>query len=131
MFRWNNTNRIDSSAQFSLGNPLLHERREEAMKQLTKEEAIAFFDSKAWEGWTSRQIAEFQLEQDRLCVPMDVFHKAIQETLGRPVFTHEFAFRDMLKSELYGEAQPPTFEEIVSLIPEGKRIIIFKKGGDQ
>jgi hypothetical protein len=96
------------------------------MKQLTKQEAIAFFDSKAWEGWSSRQIAEFQLEQDRLCVPMEVFQKAIREVLGRPVFTHEFAFRDRLKAELYGEAQPPTFEEIVSLIPEDKRILIFK-----
>ncbi len=101
------------------------------MKQLTKEEAIAFCDNEGWKGWTSRQIAEFQLEQDRLCIPMDVFCKAIQETLGRPVFTHEFAFRDRLKAELHGEAQPPTFEEIVSLIPEEKRIIIFKEGGEK
>lgn len=101
------------------------------MKQLTKQEAIAFYNNKGWEGWTSRQIAEFQLEQDRLCIPMDVFCKAIQETLGRPVFTHEFAFRDRLLAELYGDAPHPTFEEIVSLIPEEKRIIIFKEGGKQ
>lgn len=101
------------------------------MKQLTRQEAIAFFDSKAWEGWTSRQIAEFQLEQDRLCIPMEVFQKAMQEVLGRPVFTHEFAFRDRLLAELYGDAPHPTFEEIVSLIPEEKRIIIFKEGGEK
>lgn len=101
------------------------------MRQLTKQEAIAFYNNKGWEGWTSRQIAEFQMEQDLLCVPIGVFHKAIQEALGRPVFTHEFAFRDRLSAELYGEAPHPTFEEIVSLIPKEKRILIFKGGGAQ
>ena len=99
------------------------------MKQLTKKEAIAFYNSKVYEQWTARQIAEFQMEQDRLCVPMEVFHKAIQEALGRPVFTHEFAFHDKLSAELYGNAPHPTFEEIVSLIPEDKRILIFVEGG--
>lgn len=101
------------------------------MRQLTKQEAIAFCENKGYEGWTSRQIAEFQMEQDRLCVPMEVFHKAMQEVLGRPVFTHEFAFRERLLAELYGDAPHPTFEEIVSLIPEEKRILIFVEGGDQ
>lgn len=74
---------------------------------------------------TSRQIAEFQIEQDRLCVPFDVFHKAITEALGRPVYTHEFALnRDGLRKELRGEKEPPTLEEIINLIPEDKRIVI-------
>lgn len=55
------------------------------MKQLTREQAIAFAENKGYEGWTARQIAEFQLQQRKLCVPMDVFHKAIEEALGRPV----------------------------------------------
>lgn len=38
------------------------------MKQLTKEQAIAFYDNKCYEGMTDRQIAEFQLLQDKLCV---------------------------------------------------------------
>ena len=94
------------------------------MKQLTKEQALAFAENKLYEGWTDRQIAEFQMEQDRLCMPFDVFHKAIEKTLGRPVFTHEFAFSDSLKKELYGEKEPPTFEEILSMIPKEKLIVI-------
>ena len=87
------------------------------MKQLTKEQAIAFCDNKCYEGMSKRQIAEFQIEQDRLCVPFDVFHKAIEKTLGRPVFTHEFALnRDGLKKEL--------FEEILNLVPQEKLIVI-------
>ena len=94
------------------------------MKQLTKEEAIAFYENKLYEGMTHRQIAEFQMEQDKLCVPFDLFHEAMEEALGRPVYTHEFAFRDELRKELYGEKPAPTLEEIINLIPEGKRMII-------
>ncbi len=95
------------------------------MKQLTKEQAIAFCENKCYENMTSRQIAEFQMEQDRICMPFEVFHKAIEETLGRPVFTHEFGLNhDGLRKELYGEKEHPTLEEIINLIPEDKRILI-------
>lgn len=94
------------------------------MKQLTKEQAIAFDKNKCYEGMTYRQIAEFQIEQDRLCMPFNVFYEAIKKTLGRPVFRHEFAFRDELRKELYGEKEPPTFEEICALIPKEKLILI-------
>ncbi|MBR4757397.1 MAG: hypothetical protein IK084_01175 [Bacteroidaceae bacterium] len=96
------------------------------MEQLTEKQAIAFHDSEVWKDWTSRQIAEFQLEQDRLCIPFDVFHKAMEETLGRPVWTHEFAFsRDELRKEMYGEKPTPSFEEIINLIPANKRTLIW------
>ena len=94
------------------------------MKQLTKEQAIAFGENKCYEGMTYRQIAEFQMEQDKLCMPFGIFHEAMEKTLGRPVFTHEFAFRDSLKKELYGEKESPTFEEICALIPKEKLILI-------
>lgn len=97
------------------------------MKQLTRDEARAFYDSQVWKEWTSRQIAEFQMEQDFCCIPFDVVHKAFEQTLGRPVFTHEFGFRDELRKELYGEKEPPTIEEILNLIPKDKRLLIFKQ----
>ena len=95
------------------------------MKQLTREQAIAFGENKLYERMTKRQIAEFQLEQQKLCVPFDVFHEAIEEALGRPVYTHEFAHPELLKQELCGEKPTPTLEEILDLIPEGKRILIM------
>lgn len=67
---------------------------------------------------TYHQIAEFQVEQNKLCMPFNVFHEAIEKTLGRPVFTHEFAFREELRKELYGEKESPTFEEICAYIPK-------------
>lgn len=99
---------------------------ENQVKQLTKEEAIAFDDNKLWEDMDYKQRAIFQMQQDRLCMPFDVFHESIEKALGRPVFTHEFGFnREGLMKELLGEKEPPTFEEIIGLIPEEKRILVF------
>ena len=95
------------------------------MKQLTTEQAIAFSDSKIYENWTSEQIVRFQLFQKKLCMDFSVFHKAIEEVLDRSVFTHEFGMNyDGIVKEYLGEKEPPTFEEIIELIPEDKRIII-------
>ena len=95
------------------------------MRQLTKEQAIKFYDSKEYENWTPRQIVDFQLFQDRLCMPFPVFQEAIEKVLKRPVFTHEFAFRDQLVKEYLGDKPAPTLEEIINLIPKEKRVVIF------
>lgn len=97
------------------------------MKQLTKKQAIAFAENKCYEGMTSRQIAEFQLNQDRMCMPFDIFHEALEKELGRPVYTHEIALNyNGLVKEFYGQKEPPTLEEIINLIPEEKRILVWK-----
>ena len=70
------------------------------MQQLTREQAIAFYDEGAWKQMNHETRAKFQLEQDRLCMPFDVFQEAVQHTLGRPVFTHEFANRDFLIAQV-------------------------------
>lgn len=58
-------------------------------------------------------------------MPFDVFHKAVEDTLGRPVFTHEFAGTSIME-ELRGEKAAPTFEEIMNLIPVEKRIVVLR-----
>lgn len=91
---------------------------------MTREQAIALAESKFWEPMSFRERAEFQLHEPLLCMPFDVFHEAVEKALGRPVFTHEFAFMDLLKVELRGDAPAPTFEQIVNLIPADKRVLI-------
>jgi hypothetical protein len=92
---------------------------------VTKEEAIALYDSKFWESMTYEERAKFQLFERKLCMPFGVFHEAIEKTLGRPVYTHEFGLNiDGLKKELLGEAPAPTMEEIINMIPEDKRIVV-------
>ncbi len=91
---------------------------------MTKEQAIKLYDSRFWEKMDYRQRAEFQLCEEKLCMPFGIFHEAIEKTLARPVFTHEFGLNIAgLKGELRGENGPPSMEEIINMIPEEKRII--------
>ena len=92
---------------------------------MTKEQAIQLGQSGFWTTMTSREIATFQLFEEKLCMPFSVFHEAIEKTLGRPVWTHEFAMNyEGLKSELIGEKPAPTKQEIMEMIPAEKRIIL-------
>jgi hypothetical protein len=94
------------------------------MKQLTEEQAIALHDGGEWKDWTLDEVARFQLFQSKLCVPFSLFHQAIEHALDRPVWTHEFADQGSLQAEYIGENDPPTFEEIIEMIPEEKRLIL-------
>ena len=94
-------------------------------KQLNEKEAIAFGNSGIWKDWTYKQKAAFQLFQDRLCMPFDVYHEAVEKSLNRPVYTHEFGLnRDGLILELCGEKESPSLEDIINMIPEEKRIVV-------
>ena len=59
-------------------------------RQFTKDEAVNFHDSKAYEDMTDQERALFQINQEKLCMPFDVFHSSVEKTLGRPVWTHLF-----------------------------------------
>lgn len=61
------------------------------IEQLTREEAIKFANEKVYEYMSFKEIAIFQVTQEKLCMPFSVFHKAVEKTIGRPVLTHEFA----------------------------------------
>jgi len=101
------------------------------MRQLTEEEAIEFFDGEKWKTMSFFERAEFQLFQDCLCMPFSVFHEAVEESLKRPVFTHEFGLnRDGLKKELSGEMPQSTFTEVMALIPDKKKVILVCGGGE-
>ena len=91
---------------------------------MTKEQAIKLSETRWWEGLDTRAQVMFQLFEDRLCMPFPDFHKAVEEELGRSVWTHEFADADSLRREFLGARQPPTVEEIFAQIPKEKRIIV-------
>lgn len=96
-----------------------------AMLSIGKEAAIALYDSGWWKELDHCDIARRQMFTAELCCPFGVFHEALEKTLGRPVFTHELGFNPHgLMNELMGEQGPPTFEEIIALIPEEKRVLV-------
>lgn len=93
-----------------------------------KENAIELYDSNWWGGLSYQEIAGFQLFTAELCCPFDVFHEAVEKSLGRPVFTHEFKLNYWgICEEFLGEREQPTLEEVLNLIPEDKRIVLEVK----
>lgn len=88
--------------------------------------ALELYDTKWWVGQPARDVATFQLFTAELCMPFGDFHAAIEEALGRPIQTIEFAFNFQgIAAELLGEKEAPTMQEVMNLIPEDKRIIVF------
>jgi len=95
---------------------------------LTKEQAVALAESKFWEKMSQKDIARFQINQKLLCMPFSVFHEAVEKTIGRPVWTHEFGVNaDGLRREVNEGGPAPTFQEIIEMIPADKRIILIKE----
>lgn len=92
---------------------------------MTRDEALAKMATGWWHGKSAREIVAFQLYEDRLCMPFGVFHKAIGEALGRPVWTHEFGLNvDGLKAEFEGKRGPASMAEIIGQLPADKTIIV-------
>ena len=95
-------------------------------KSIGRENAIALAETKWWIDRSSYEIAYFTMLVEELCLPFDVFHQAITDALGRPVYTHEFGLNwDGLWEELNGERTSPTVEEIINLIPKEKLLIVI------
>jgi len=59
------------------------------MKQLTVQEALEFYKSEKWKTMSQKEIALFQMQQEMCCIPFRVFHKAVEDTVGHAVLTHE------------------------------------------
>lgn len=97
------------------------------MKQLTEQQAIEFAKSEVWKIWTDEQMAFFQLQQRRLCMPFDRYRQAVEAILKRPVWTHEFAKPELLIDEYQREKPAPTMEEIINMIPPEKLILLVEE----
>ena len=95
-----------------------------ASEQLTKEQAMALYESNIWAEWDTEKKVRTQLFQKRLCMPFDKFHEAMEKVLNRPVYTHEFGDRHKLVLEYLGDRPAPTFQEIIDIIPADKRLIV-------
>lgn len=97
---------------------------------MTKEQAVRFSESGWWEGRTACEITALQLYEPRLCLPeFQIFHEAVEAALGRPVFTHEFAFVQRLQREF--EEKRPEAEAIkVAMAREKDAFCSALKPGD-
>lgn len=88
-------------------------------QSIGRDKAIELASTNWWELCSHREIAEFQLFTKELACPFAVFHEAVEKSLGRPVWTHEFGMNyESICKEFLGEKDAPTMEEIIALIPE-------------
>lgn len=94
---------------------------------MNKEEAIAFAKTEWWKGKTSYEICKKQFEIKLLAMPFALFHEAIEDCLGRPVWTHEFG-SEKLEQEFNLKIPTPTVEEIFKPIVDrfGDRLIVIE-----
>lgn len=105
-------------------------KKDPNMRQLTKQEALDFTKTEAYKKMSKKDIAAFQLQQRLLCVEFDKFHECLEAALNRPVFTHELINPASLLKEMYGEKEPPTFEDILTMIPKEKRVVVMVHDSD-
>jgi len=93
----------------------------------TREDAVRFAESEWWESVPLVDAARFQLHEDKLVMPFDKFHEGVEALLGRPVFTHEFAFIDSLRGEAASMREAPSLNEILALIPKDKLCVVVRR----
>lgn len=94
---------------------------------MTRDEALALLETKWWLSKTPHEIATFQLNEPRLCMPFGDFQEAVEKALGRGVFTHEFVDPKSLLAEMRGDVSPRTIDDILAMIPAHKQIVIVKE----
>lgn len=78
---------------------------------MTKKEAILLFVNRWYEFKTPLEIVEFQLYEEKLCMPFNLFHGAVEKVLGRPVYTHEFAEVERLREEFQEKKETLDIQE--------------------
>ena len=93
------------------------------MAEMTKEDALAFYATEWWKECTDEEVARWQLHESKLCMPFGEFHRCVEATLGRPVYTHEFAKPELLRAELDG-APTPSLADIIAKLPHDKVLIV-------
>ncbi len=64
-------------------------------------------------------------------MPFRLFHRALEETLQRPVMIHELGLNlDGIIHEFLGESDPPTLAEILDLLPADKISVAYQLSHD-
>ena len=95
-------------------------------QSIGRSRAIALFESRWWLTRSTREIAKFQLFTVELCLPFSIFHRALEDVLGRPIWIHEFGLNlEALVQEFLDERDAPTLAEILQLLPQDKAHHVF------
>ena len=78
---------------------------------LTKEKAVAYAATEWYIGKTAQEIVDFQLFEERLCMPLDLFQRALEEVLGHPVQTADLCPKGWAVLQYEYISQSLTFDQ--------------------
>ena len=96
---------------------------------MSRLQITAFIKQRLWESMSWEELAKFQVTQETLCVPFDLYRNAAERTLGRPLFNLQLANgRERVKSELFGGTPPESLREVIDIIPLHKRMVLEMAG---
>lgn len=96
------------------------------MRQLTKKEAVYFFDNEKWKSLSTPERALLQLKQERLLMPMDVFIESVESVIGTGVTDSVLAQR---KDEFTKEVEGKVSQEVkdkVNKIGNPNKLVVGK-----
>lgn len=88
------------------------------------EEAKAKYKEAWWNSDDPKVLFLGQIQEDILLMDFSKFHKAAEQALGRPVWTHEFAEPKELLDEYYKERPKATMEDVLDKIRRYEKPII-------
>ena len=87
---------------------------------MTEENAIKIAKTKWWKEIDDKTIVGFQLYEEKLCMDFGNFHKAVENAMKRPIFTHEFGTFGV--KAMQKNIKKISLSELLLLLPEKKRI---------
>lgn len=83
---------------------------------------------------TAMTIDERVVELEAICdvieIPFDKIHQRIEELVGRPVWTHEIGWPELLVEEIRSQ-KPASFEDVLAKVPPHVGVIIVKLSRDE
>lgn len=94
------------------------------INQLTREQAVALYDSGFWRYLNLEERAYFQLSEYRLCMPFPVFQEALEVCLQRQVAAGEYLRPKLLLRELSEGRPPKAKEQVLELVPPNERPLL-------
>lgn len=96
------------------------------MKQFTQFQAFKIRRSEAWKKIPPDGIVKLQLWQEYRLMPFEIFQLSMTSVLNRVVEAKELIDLDDIRIEYLKGSEPPTFEEIMDLLPPTvRRNLIF------
>ena len=93
-------------------------------EQLDEDEAIEIERSGVWKWWTNRERFMFQMSQDNLCMPFEVFHKATEVVLDRPVLIDEYVIGHLLNEFVKKDDKLKTKRKNIQPFANSKHLIL-------